>query len=48
VPTGTVLVELPLLAWLSRSESAFRVDDLLELRHLFDRQKQAGKETQDV
>ena len=32
----------------SAGRSAFRVDDLLELRNLFDRQTQAGKETQDV
>ena len=28
--------------------SAFRVDDLLELRRLFDKRKQSGKEAQDV
>ena len=29
---------------LSGGRSAFRVDDLLELRHLLDRQKQVGEE----
>jgi hypothetical protein len=29
----------------SAGRSAFRVDDLLELRHLFDRQKQVGKDS---
>lgn len=33
---------------LSGARSAFRVDDLLELRHLLDRQKQVGKEPEDV
>jgi hypothetical protein len=28
---------------ISAGRSAFRVDDLLELRHIFDRRKQAGK-----
>jgi hypothetical protein len=28
--------------------SAFRVDDLLELRHLFDKRQEDGKEAQDV
>ena len=32
----------------SAGRSAFRVDDLLELRHLFDKHKQAGNDTQDV
>jgi hypothetical protein len=32
----------------SAGRSAFRVDDLLELRQLVDRHTQAGKETQDV
>jgi len=33
---------------LSGGRSAFRMDDLLELRHLLDRQKQGGKESEDV
>ena len=33
---------------ISAGRSAFRVDDLLELRRLFDRRKQAGKGAQDV
>ena len=33
---------------ISAGRSAFRVDDLLELRHLFDRRKQAGKGAQDA
>ena len=33
---------------ISAGRSAFRVDDLLELRHLLDRRKQVGKEPQDV
>ena len=33
---------------LSGGRSAFRVDDLLELRHLLDRQKQVGEELEDV
>jgi hypothetical protein len=32
----------------SAGRSAFRVDDLLELRHLFDRQQQAGKDSAGV
>jgi hypothetical protein len=32
----------------SAGRSAFRVDDLLELRHLFAKHKQAGNHTQDV
>jgi hypothetical protein len=33
---------------ISADRSAFRVDDLLELRHLFDRRNHAGKGAQDV
>jgi Family of unknown function (DUF5372) len=33
---------------ISSGRSAFRVDDLLELRRLFDDGKQAGKGAQDV
>ena len=33
---------------ISAGHSAFRVDDLLELRRLFDRRKQAGKGAEDV
>ena len=33
---------------ISAGQSAFRVDDLLELWHLFDRRKQVGKGAQDV
>ena len=33
---------------ISAGRSAFRVDDLLELWHLFDRRKQAGKGAQSV
>ena len=33
---------------LSAGRSAFRVDDLVELRHLFDRRKQVAKEPKDV
>jgi hypothetical protein len=33
---------------ISADRSAFRVDDLLELRHLFDRRNHAGKGGQDV
>jgi Family of unknown function (DUF5372) len=33
---------------ISAGRSAFRVDDLMELRHLFDRRNHAGKGTQDV
>jgi hypothetical protein len=33
---------------LSGGRSAFRVDDLLELRHLLDRRKQVAKESEDV
>jgi hypothetical protein len=33
---------------ISAGRSAFRVDDLLELRHLFDRRKQASKGAQDA
>ena len=32
----------------SAGRSAFRVDDLLELRHFFDRSKQTGKGASDV
>jgi hypothetical protein len=32
----------------SAGRSAFRVDDLLELRHLFEKHKQAGNGMQDV
>ena len=32
----------------SAGRSAFRVEDLLELRHLFDRRKQAGTGAQEV
>jgi Family of unknown function (DUF5372) len=33
---------------ISAGRSAFRVDDLLELRHLFDKRQEDGKEAQDV
>jgi hypothetical protein len=33
---------------ISAGRSAFRVDDLLELRRLFDQRKQSGKGAQDV
>jgi hypothetical protein len=33
---------------ISAGRSAFRVDDLLELRHLFDRRKQAVKRAPDA
>jgi hypothetical protein len=33
---------------ISAGRSAFRVDDLLELRHLFDKCKLSGKGAQDV
>jgi hypothetical protein len=33
---------------ISAGQSAFRVDDLLELRRLFDRRKEAAKGAQDV
>ena len=33
---------------ISAGRSAFRVDDLLELRRLFDRRNQAGKGAEDV
>ena len=33
---------------ISAGRSAFRVDDLLELRRLFDRCKRCGKDAQDV
>jgi Family of unknown function (DUF5372) len=33
---------------ISAGRSAFRVDDLLELRHLFDKRKQGGKGARDV
>ena len=33
---------------LSAGRSAFRVDDLVELRHLLDRRKQVAKEPKDV
>jgi hypothetical protein len=33
---------------ISSGRSAFRVDDLLELRHLFDRRKRTDKEAHDV
>ena len=33
---------------ISAGRSAFRVDDLLELRRLFDRRKQGGKGSADV
>jgi len=33
---------------ISAGRSAFRVDDLLELRRLFDKSKQAAKGTQNV
>jgi hypothetical protein len=33
---------------ISAGRSAFRVDDLLELRRLFDKRKQSGKGAQDV
>jgi len=33
---------------ISADRSAFRVDDLLELRHLFDRRNYVGKGAQDV
>jgi hypothetical protein len=33
---------------ISADRSAFRVDDLLELRHLFDRRNHAAKGAQDV
>jgi hypothetical protein len=33
---------------ISAGSSAFRVDDLLELRRLFDKRKQSRKGTQDV
>ena len=33
---------------LSGGRSAFRVDDLMELRHLLDRLRQVGKEPKDV
>jgi hypothetical protein len=33
---------------ISAGRSAFRVDDLLELRRLFDKRKQFGKGAQDV
>jgi len=33
---------------ISAGRSAFRVDDLLELRRLFDKRKQTGKGAQDV
>ena len=33
---------------ISAGQSAFRVDDLLELRRLFDRRKEANKGAQDV
>ncbi len=33
---------------ISAGWSAFRVDDLLEIRHLFDKRKDGGKRAQDV
>jgi hypothetical protein len=33
---------------ISAGRSAFRVDDLLELRRLFDKHNQSGKGAQDV
>jgi hypothetical protein len=33
---------------ISAGRSAFRVDDLLELRQFFDKRKQVGKGAQDV
>ncbi len=33
---------------ISAGRSAFRVDDLLELRHFFDKRKQGGKGAQNV
>ena len=33
---------------ISAGRSAFRVDDLLELRHLFDKRMQGGKGARDV
>jgi hypothetical protein len=33
---------------ISAGRSAFRVDDLLDLRRLFDKRKQAAKGAQDV
>jgi hypothetical protein len=33
---------------LSGGRSPFRVDDLMELRHLLDRRRQVGKEPKDV